>query len=121
MICIFERNGETVIRLTEKGAQELLRYQMREKNLEKRSWDRKWRVIIFDIEEKRRYARDRIRQEMQSFGFVKMQESVWVYPHECEQIVALLKAKYKIGKELVYITAGDIENDEWLRKEFRLE
>lgn len=120
LILIFEKNGEQAIRLTDKGRRELLRYQLKEKRLEQKTWDKKWRLVIFDIEEKRRYARDRVRQEMQSFGFEKLQDSVWVYPHECEQAIALLKAQYKIGKELVYIVARDIENDGWLRKKFDL-
>lgn len=120
MVRISERNGEVMVYLTDKGSQELLKYKLREKLLEKRRWDKKWRIIIFDIEEKRRYARDRIRTSMQSFGFEKLQDSVWVYPYECEEAVTLLKAQYKMGKELVYIVAGDIENDGWLRKRFEL-
>lgn len=118
LIVIILQHGEPVMRLTEKGRRELLRYQLKEKALEKRHWDGKWRLLIFDIAEKKRYARDRVRNDMQSFGFVKLQESVWVYPYECEQVVTLLKAQYKIGKELLYIVAGDIEGDDWLRREF---
>ncbi len=120
LIIVFEKNGEPVIRLTEAGQRELLRYQLKEKSIEKKSWDKKWRLIIFDIEEKRRSARDSIRHHMQSFGFVKLQDSVWVYPYECEQVIGLLKAQYKIGKELLYIVAGDIEGDEQLKKRFNL-
>lgn len=120
LIIIFEKNGEPVIRLTEAGRGELLRYQLKEKRLEKKSWDKKWRLIIFDIEEKKRARRDGIRQQMRSFGFEKLQDSVWVYPYECEQVVGLLKAQYKIGKELLYIVASDIEGDEQLRRKFSL-
>ena len=120
LIIVFEKNGEPVIRLTEKGQQELLRYQLKEKVIKKKSWDKKWRLIIFDIAEKKRGVRDRLRQDMLSFGFQKLQDSVWVYPYECEQVVGLLKAQYRIGKELLYIVAGDIEGDEQLRREFGL-
>ena len=119
-IIVFEKNGEPVIRLTEAGQRELLRYQLKEKSIEKGSWDKKWRLIIFDIEEKKRYVRDRVRRDMQSFGFEKLQDSVWAYPYECEQVVGLLKAQYKIGKELLYIVASDIEGDEQLKRKFGL-
>jgi len=120
MIIVFERRGETVMKLTEKGRRELLRYQFKERRLEKRHWDKNWRIVIFDIEEDKHGIRDGIREEMRSFGFEKLQASVWVYPYECEAVVALLKTEYGLGKELVYIVAGDIENDEWLRKKFHL-
>ncbi len=120
LVTIFQGREGMAMRLTEKGERELLRYQLREKPLESHRWDKKWRLVIFDIAEKRRYARDRVRQDMQSFGFVKLQDSVWAYPYECEQVVTLLKAQYKIGKELVYIVAGEIEGDESLKKKFQL-
>lgn len=120
MVTIFLRDGETVVRLTEKGRQELLRYQLKERSLKRWRWDGKWRIVIFDIEEKKRHLRDHAREDMRSFGFVKLQESVWVYPYECERVIALLKAQYKMGKELVYIVAGEIENNDWLKKEFGL-
>jgi len=121
LIIVFEKNGEPVIRLTEAGQRELLRYQLKEKSIEKKTWDKKWRLIIFDIKEENRARRDGLRQQMQSFGFEKLQDSVWVYPYECEQVVGLLKAQYKIGKELLYIVANDIEGDEQLKKKFFLE
>lgn len=120
MLVVFQKDGEMVMRLTDKGTRELLRYKLKEKSLEKWHWDKKWRLLIFDIEEKERLARDRLRLDMQAFGFVRLQDSAWVYPYECEQVVALLKAQYRFGKELLYIVAGEIENDEWLKKKFDL-
>lgn len=120
MVRIVMKQGEARTYLTDKGQQELLKYQLREKRLAGGRWDKKWRIVIFDIAEKRRYARDRIRGDMKIFGFEKLQDSVWVYPYECEEVIALLKTRYKAGKELVYIVAGDIENDDYLRKVFKL-
>lgn len=120
MIRVFQKGGETTMSLTDKGKRELLKYQLKEKSLEKWHWDGQWRMLIFDIEEKRRYARDQVRDAMQSFGFVRLQDSVWVYPYECEQIMTLLKAQYAIGKEMLYIVAGEIEDDGWIRKKFGL-
>ena len=121
MVRIVIKNGEMRVYLTDKGQQELLKYQLREKRLTGGRWDKKWRIVIFDIAEKRRYARDRIRIDMRTFGFEKLQESVWVYPYECEEVITLLKTRYKAGKELVYIVASDIENDARLRQVFKLE
>lgn len=118
LIHIFEQRGESVVRLTEKGRWELLRYQLKKKRLEKTRWDGKWRLLVFDIEEKRRFARDRARHDMVSFGFVRLQDSVWMYPYECEEVVTLLKAQYKIGKEMLYIVTDKLEGDGSLKKRF---
>ncbi len=121
MVRISTKAGGVKVFLTGKGQRELLKYQLREKHLKGGKWDKKWRIVIFDIEEKKRHVRNCIRTDIISFGFAKLQDSVWVYPFECEEVITLLKAQYKLRKELIYIVAGDIENDEWLRKEFGLQ
>jgi CRISPR/Cas system-associated endoribonuclease Cas2 len=120
LIKVWMERGEPKAALSEKGRRALARYTLEEKSKKKREWDGKWRLVIFDIHEFRRTTRDRIRKNIASFGFLKLQNSVWVYPHECEEIVVLLKADCKIGQELLYITAERIEGDDWLRRKFGL-
>lgn len=83
-------------------------------------WDNKWRMVIFDIPEKKRRIRDEIRQIFIEAGFIKLQNSVWVYPYDCEDIIGLLKTDFGIGRNMLYIIADQIENDKYLRDEFGL-
>ena len=83
-------------------------------------WDGKWRVLIFDISERRRGIRDKVRRTLVSIGFVHLQDSVWVYPYDCEDLVTLLKADFKIGRDLLYMIVDSIENDKYLRESFGL-
>lgn len=83
-------------------------------------WDGKWRVIIFDIPDEKRRARDHIRYLFRSAGFYLLQESVWVYPYDCEDIITLLKTDFGVGKNLLYLIAEEIENDKHLREYFKL-
>jgi DNA-binding transcriptional regulator PaaX len=85
-----------------------------------RHWDKKWRVLVFDIPEKRRKARDQIRNVLVEAGFTRLQNSVWVYPYNCEDFVALLKAQQHIGKALLYMVVDSIENDKYLKEVFAL-
>ena len=119
-VAIHKEGENGVVSITEKGKRELNRYRFHEKSLEKKRWDKKWRIVIFDIKEYKRGTRAKIRVELKNFGFVILQQSVWVYPYECEEIIRLLKADYRIGKEILYIIAEKIENDIWLRKRFKL-
>lgn len=112
--------GDLSLRLTAKGEAQLTKLKLQEVKHKKATWDGKWRMIIFDIEERRRKARDRVRRDLQSFGLVKLQESVWVYPYDCEEVVTLLKAEYRVSKDVLYVVAGEIEGDAWLRKQFHL-
>ena len=85
-----------------------------------RKWDKKWRVVIFDIPEKKNRVRDRVREILSAAGFQKLQNSVWVYPYDCEDVIGLMKTKLGIGKYLLYMIVDQIENDRFLRMDFDL-
>ncbi len=83
-------------------------------------WDGKWRLVIFDIWERRRAARDRLRSVLARNGFVRIQNSIWAYPYDCEELFAFLRANLSLGKGILYIVAEEIEGDAQLREHFGL-
>ena len=107
--------------LTEAGETELLRFEM-EREMKKRpqKWDKRWRMIIFDIREKRKPIREQVRRLLVRLGFVRLQDSVWVYPFECTTVMELLRIKFHVRYEVLYVIAQDISNDDRLRKAFSL-
>jgi len=116
---IKNRNG--FLELTGKGERVLESIENRHYKIKKpRRWDQKWRIIIFDIPTCKNKLRDQTRLTLKAVGFVKLQDSVWVYPYNCEDLINLIKADFKIGKDLLYIVADKIENDLKLRKHFEL-
>lgn len=73
--------GEPYLRLTSVGKDSLYR-DFPLLSFQKKSWDGKWRVVIFDIEEKNRKYRDVLRIKLRELGFGMVQESVWISPHD---------------------------------------
>ena len=113
--------GEKYARLTAKGKHELMKFRLEELTINKpRRWDGKWRVVTFDIKELRRRERDQLRKELMNLGFVHLQNSVWVYPYECDEFITLLKTYYGLGKSLLYLVVEKLENDQWLKETFDL-
>lgn len=109
------------LRLTARGQAALRLLEARDFKFRKpQRWDGKWRVLIFDIPEYRRALRNKIRQTLQSIGFVRVQDSVWAYPYDCEDFVALLKADFRIGKDMLYMIVEELEGDRRLRRFFDL-
>jgi predicted transcriptional regulator/CRISPR/Cas system-associated endoribonuclease Cas2 len=107
------------MRITEKGKLTLRAYEKISKK-RKETWDGRWRIVIFDIKEYKRSVRDALRFQLVAFGFVKLQNSVWVYPYACEEIIALLKIDVRVGKDVLYLVVEKLENDDFLRKHFGL-
>lgn len=114
-----DKNGYLI--LTKAGRVELARKQLAQYKIEKpRKWDGRWRMIIFDIPERRRKTRDQIRHTLNNIGFFRLQDSIWVYPYNCEDLIALLKSDMQIGKDLLYVIADSLEGDSILISHFDL-
>ena len=123
LVAFVIKEGRKFARLTPAGSQRLKLEQEKAVLLlqRKKRWDKRWRVIIFDIPERRRGVRSRLRAIMQECGFVRLQDSVWVYPHDCEDLTVLMKAELKTGSSILYMVVEKIENDAWLKKHFSIE
>lgn len=114
------KNGE--LKITQKGKFFLLRNTFyKNKKIKKEKWDGKWRVLIFDIPENLRFIRDQIRTTLIVIGFVRLQDSVWIYPYNCEDLITLLKTDLEISKDLLYMIVDTLEDDEEIKDHFGLE
>ncbi len=75
------KDGEVFLRLTPKGNEKAKRF-FPFCSWQKKTWDKKWRVVIFDIAELERKNRDQFRSKLREFGFGMLQESVWISPYD---------------------------------------
>ena len=121
-LIMFEKTDKgTFLRLTPLGEKHIDRLDQDDFKIKHpKKWDGKWRVIIFDIKETRRLLRDKVRLTLSRIGFVRLQNSVWVFPYDCEDLMMLLKADFRIGKDMLYLIVDKIEYDTPLRKKFNL-
>ena len=105
--------------LTKKGEIILRRAEIVDLKLKRpKRWDEKWRVLIFDIPERKKILREKVRAMLITIGFMRLQDSVWVYPYDCETLVKLLKIDLNICKEVIYMIVESIEYDKNLKKYF---
>ena len=117
-----EKNGKKWIEITDTGRRALAFEQekMRLANVRWKRWDKRYRLVIFDIPEKRKTMRDHVRRILRGCGFLRLQDSVWLFPYDCEELITLMKSEKKIGKDLLYAVVDSIENDAWIKKHFNL-
>lgn len=97
-----DRKGNACFRLTSRGQISFERlYPLY--RLSRRPWDKKWRVVIFDIEEKEKRTRNALRQKLVSLGFGELQKSVYVTPLDVlPDLKEFLKENKLLGKVLVF-------------------
>lgn len=114
--------GNRRVEITEKGMELMGRIEFGEYAIpEPAFWDGKWRVLIFDINERRRRTRDQLRRLLDGAGFVRIQDSVWIYPYACDEFISLVRVHLKSGVgEMRFFVAEALESDKALREHFRL-
>lgn len=103
---------ERFIELTPKGKQRLAKYVFDDVKLSiPRKWDKKWRIVVFDIPKKFNNVRDILRQTLNRLGFYKLQDSVYVYPHDCIGLIKYIEETYEIGEYVQFVVAERIETE----------
>lgn len=75
------KDGMPYLRLTTVGKNKIERDFPLLTNKRKK-WDRKWRLVVFDIEEISRKTRERFRYKLKEVGFGMLQESVFISPYD---------------------------------------
>ena len=120
LLAEYKKGGERYLRITEKGKIEIVRDKLRVKTAE--SWDKKWRIVIFDIPEATRGDRNFLRRQLKWLGFFELQKSVWVFPYEIkDELREFIKlCKIELQGDIRFLTVERIEEDSDLRRQFGL-
>jgi hypothetical protein len=114
-------DGSIRIVLSEEGKKRALEYNFDELKIkEPDRWDGKWRGVFFDIPEKRRKARDALRDKLKELGFYEMQKSVFVYPFPCRDEIDFIVEFFNIRPFVRYAEMTSLTNEAELKIKFNL-
>ncbi|MCG2690181.1 hypothetical protein L6252_02790, partial [Candidatus Parcubacteria bacterium] len=108
-----ESGRDIRLALTERGRKLAKKYQIKELKIKiPKKWDNKWRIVIFDIPDFSRVARNILRSKLKELNFYSLQKSVWVNPFECEKELQILKEFLGAdSRQIRLIIADKIEDD----------
>jgi len=84
LIELIERNNKLYIKITANGKNLIKNFDYDNLELpQPKVWDKKWRLVIFDIPDKKRKERQAFSKKLKDLGFYPLQESVFVYSYDC--------------------------------------
>jgi DNA-binding transcriptional regulator PaaX len=83
-------------------------------NSAKTVWDGRWRMIMFDIPEKKRKERDWLRYQLLCLDYQSVQKSVFIGRQPIEEDVWNDIVERDLNKCIRLITVGEIDDDEIL-------
>lgn len=115
-----ERDAVTIV-LTNKGKKKALTYDLDRMELKKPNrWDKKWRIVLFDIPEINRRERDVLRDRLKNLGFYEFQKSVFAHPYDCKEEIEYIIEFYNLRKFVRFIVADSLDNELHLKEYFCL-
>jgi DNA-binding transcriptional regulator PaaX len=122
LIDVEYRGNQMYFSLTAEGKKKAGKYKINDLKIKAaEKWDKKWRVLIFDIEDKHRAKREALRGKIKELGLYQLQKSVWVCPYEFKKEMELLRDFFGLEpKDMKVIVAAKIEDDESICRFFNL-
>lgn len=114
-------DGTVIFKLTEQGKRyasytNLFGSTIKIKRSKK--WDSLWRLVLFDIPEKKRAFRNILRDHLKTIGFIELQKSAFIFPFPCEKEIACLTELYNATPFVRIATLQNIDNEKELKQHF---
>ena len=122
LIELVQRGDKLYIKITENGKNLIKNFDYDGLILSQpKKWDKKWRLVIFDIPEKKNKERHAFSIKLKELGFYPLQESNFIYPYDCRDEVDFICEFLSINRYVNYClveSLGKREGD--LRRFFNL-
>lgn len=115
----FVEGKDKFVEISTKGIEKLSQYKMDNPIIQRPEiWDSKWRVVIFDIPKKHSSDRDVLRNRLIKLGFQKVQESVYVYPFECTEVIENISSRLSILQYVLIMVSEIIQGEDQIIRRF---
>lgn len=122
LIELEEKYDKLYIKIAENGKKLLKNFDYDSLELSQyKKWDKKWRLVIFDIPEKKSKERRALSKKLKNLGFYPLQESAFIYPFDCRDEIDFICEFLSISHHVNYCVVdilGKREGD--LRQFFNL-
>jgi len=107
--------------LSHEGKKLAARFDLEKLSIKKQKrWDGLWRIVLFDIPELRKKARDAIRFHLKDMGLVEYQKSVFITPYPCAKELTFVAEFFQVRKYVRFIVAKAIDNEAEFKRKFKV-
>ncbi|MBI4159758.1 hypothetical protein HY504_01195 [Candidatus Wolfebacteria bacterium] len=91
-------DGSIEVIISQQGKELIRRFKLDEMKFRKpKQWDKKWRIVMYDIPHYQVKASNAFREKLKQLGLYPLQRSVWVSPYECREELEFLCSVFDIA------------------------
>lgn len=83
-----------------------------------KKWDKKWRIVFFDIPEAQSSKRKALTQKLRLIGYRQLQLSIWIHPFPSRAEIEAIAERNNIRRYLTYVEVESIDGEASLLKLF---
>jgi len=113
LIELIERNNKLYIKITDNGKKLIKNFDYDDLKLpQPKTWDKKWRLVVFDIPDKKKKERQIFSKKLKDIGFYPMQESVFIYPYDCRDEIDFICEFLLISRYVNYCVVEFLDKRE---------
>ena len=107
------------IKLTDLGKEQVIKRALGALRIApQEQWDGIWRIVLFDIPERNRWARVGMRESLKRIGFYRFQKSAFVFPYPCSEEVEFLTKLYDVQNAVRFIETTSLGEDTDIKASF---
>ncbi|MEK9194414.1 MAG: hypothetical protein AAB884_01240 [Patescibacteria group bacterium] len=85
-----------------------------------KKWDGRWRLVMFDVSDRQKTARDALRTKLKQLEFYPIQKSVFITPYPCENEVDFISSMFNVRNNVLVLYVEKFEGEEKLKHLFKL-
>jgi phenylacetic acid degradation operon negative regulatory protein len=116
LITVRRQDHHTRINLTAEGRTLALKYALDAIELDRPyRWDGTWQMVMFDIPNAKRVARNAFRTRIKRLGLVPLQESVWVTPFPCREEIRFIAQMLNLKEHIKTMTVSSLDEQDVAR------
>lgn len=113
LIELVQKGDNLYIEITQNGKKLIKNFDYNNLELSKpKKWDKKWRLVIFDVPEKQNKERRALSEKLKNLGFYPLQESVYIYPYGCRDEIDFVCEFLEIGRHVNYCVLDSLDKKE---------
>lgn len=107
--------------LTAQGKAKALRHNIEKMRIARqKKWDGKWRLIMFDVPEEKKPARQAINYALKKIGCTHYQKSVFITPYPCAKEIDIVGEAFDVREYICIVVAESIEKNSVFEKKFEV-